>query len=422
MTERTPPPPPRPDPGRPSYDRPFAGIRVLDLSQGLAGPNCAGLLARYGADVVKLEPPEGDWARTLGTRYGDHTALDLAANRGKRSIVIDLKSPAGLDLARRFAAGADVVIESFRPGVAARLGLGYADLRRDNPRLLYLSVSGYGQTGPHASRPGADSVLQAFSGLMALNRDDEGAPRRIGFLAVDQVTSLYGFQAVSVALHARAHEPEGRHIDVSLMQAAAALIAPKLIEAGLEGATPRLLNVPAGSYRTRDGWIAVTLTRESHFPAICRVIGRDDLARDRRFATFADRADHSEALLPAIRAALALRTTAEWVDAFAAADVLANPIHSLVDWLGDDHVRASGGYAEGRPGTAPPLPVIRTPGADPIPDDDARARWPVPGGDGVALMAELGLDDAAIRVLLDAGVVRVPDRAPATASPPAAVP
>jgi crotonobetainyl-CoA:carnitine CoA-transferase CaiB-like acyl-CoA transferase len=162
-----------------SYDAPFAGLKVVDLSQGIAGPYAAMLLAQYGADVIKVEPPEGDWARGLGKRYGDMTAFAIAANLGKRSIVLDLKTVEDRQILRRLVATADVFMESFRPGVAARLGFGYPDVESINPRMIYLSVSGFGQTGPDAERPAVDTVFQAFTGLMSVNRGLDGIPHRV---------------------------------------------------------------------------------------------------------------------------------------------------------------------------------------------------------------------------------------------------
>jgi len=161
------------------------------------------LLAMHGAEVVKLEPPGGDWSRGLGRRYGDHTAMSAHFNRGKQGLALDLRAPAGRDVALKLAARADIVIEGFRPGVAMRLGLGYETLRAINPRLLYVSVSGFGQEGPHIELPCTDSVAQAFSGLAALNTGSDGAPHRVGALIVDALTGLYAAQALGVALYAR---------------------------------------------------------------------------------------------------------------------------------------------------------------------------------------------------------------------------
>ncbi len=323
---------------------PYDGLRVLDLSQGLAGPYCGMLLAHYGAEVIKLEPPGGDWSRALGTRYGSHSALDVACNRGKRSLVLDMKNELGKRAARRIADGCDVIIESFRPGVVQRLGLGYEEVSRTNPKLIYLSVSGFGQTGPYANRAGTDMVMQAFSGMMSLNRDATGTPSRVSFLVADTVTALYGFQTLSVALYARRQSGQGAYLDVSLMQSCAAFLAPKIIEGALEGDAPRQLNAPAGTYRTQDGWITITLSKEAHFHALCRAMGCESLILDARFASFTARADHVSELAPKIQQALLVRNTQEWIDQLQQHDVLCNRVYAMSDWISDPHVLATQGY------------------------------------------------------------------------------
>ena len=173
-----------------SYEAPYAGIKVVDLSQGIAGPYAAMLLAQQGAEVIKVEPPDGDWARILGRRYGDHTAFSIAGNLGKRSLSVDLKTDEGRKLVQALAAKADVFIEGFRPGVATRLGLGWDELSAANPGLIYLSVSGFGQSGPSRDRPAMDPVLQAFTGMMESNKGKDGVPNRVSFIPVDMCTAL----------------------------------------------------------------------------------------------------------------------------------------------------------------------------------------------------------------------------------------
>lgn len=384
--------------------RPYAGLRVLDASQGLAGPYCAMLLAQHGAQVIKVEPPEGDWSRGIGTRHGDATALSLAANRGKSSLVVDLKAPGAAAALRRIAARADVFLESFRPGVAERLGLGYAALSADNPGLVYASISGYGSSGPYAQRPGTDTVLQAFSGMMSLNRDGDGRPNRVGFLVVDTLTALYAFQAVSVALYARRAGAGGRHLELSLMQSAAAFLAPKLVEHALEGEAARPLNVPAGVYRTLDGWIAVTLSRESHFPALCRAIDRPDLAADPRHASFETRADHQVALKAAIADTLARRETGHWLGRFAAHEVMANPVSTLGDWVADPHVQAVGAASRVDVPGLGELVWPNIPGVSPLEPGEPRAGWSHVGEGGLDALRGFGFDDAALAQLRAAGI------------------
>ena len=181
-----------------SYAAPFAGLKVIDLSQGVAGPYCGMLLAQHGANVIKVEPVgEGDWARTIGKRYGGHTAYSIPSNLGKRSIALDLKADRGKQVLWRLLSGADVLIEGFRPGVLDRLGFGYDAVSRREPRVLYLSVSGFGQTGPLSDRPAMDPVLQAFTGLMLDNKGEDGIPHRVPFVLIDMSTGLYAFQALS---------------------------------------------------------------------------------------------------------------------------------------------------------------------------------------------------------------------------------
>src|SRR3990167_11298099 len=202
-----------------SYDAPFAGLKVVDLSQGIAGPYCAMLLAQHGAEVIKVEGiGEGDWARTLGVHYGSHSAFSIIGNMGKRSLSVDLKSEAGKDVVWRLLKDADVFLEGFRPGVIKRLGFDYEAVSARVPRLLYVSISGFGQTGPLAERPAMDPVLQAYPGMMAENRCEDGIPHRVPVIVVDMSTALYAFQAVSAALYARRDENGGRYIDVSLVQ------------------------------------------------------------------------------------------------------------------------------------------------------------------------------------------------------------
>ncbi len=389
-----------------SYERPLAGIRAVDMSQGVAGPGCGFLLAAHGADVIKIEPPQGDWMRGLGTRHGDHTALSLAVNRGKRGIALDLKKPEAREVALRMAAGADIMIQSSRPGAAARLGVDYENVRRINRRLLYVTVSSYGQSGPYAQLTGTDTVLQAFSGLMAINRDERGVPRRVGFVLVDWATAMSAFQAVTTALVAR--RDEGRLIDISLMQGGAALLASKLMEAHLEGDTPRLPNAPAGAYRTRDGWIAVTLVREAHYADLCAGIGRSDLAVDARFDTGVKRADRAAELAAILRPVFAERTTAEWMERLRRGGVLCNPVNAPGDWLADAHVDAvSAAPLLDQPGLGP-VPVPRIPGLPDAAHTNLARPAPRIGEHSDALLAEFGYDKAAIAALRASGVVTGP--------------
>src|SRR5215470_17919579 len=257
---------------------PYEGLKVVDLSQGVAGPHCGMLFALHGADVVKVEPPDGDWGRAIGKRHGDFSAYGVAFNRGKRSLALDLRRPEGRDVVARLAARADVVIENNRPGVLARYELDYASVRRANPNVVYVSVTGFGQDGPNRDMPATDSILQAYSGLMSVNRDGAGMPQRIGVLLIDVVTGLYAHQAAAAALYRRATRGGGRHVTVSLMDAIGAVQAGKILEYHLEGEHGEPGGVPVGTFETRDGYTTINARREPHWIALCRVLGCAELA------------------------------------------------------------------------------------------------------------------------------------------------
>ncbi len=331
-----------------TLDRPYAGLRVLDLGQGIAAPYCAMLLAMQGAEVVKLEPPSGDWSRGLGVRYGDQTAMSVQFNRGKRSLALDL-----IDL------------------------------------------------------PCNDSVTQAFSGLVAVNVGNDGTPHRVGALIIDALTGLYAAQSVGVALYARERHGTGRHIEVSLTQCAAAVLGHRLGEHVLEGGKPRVLNVPTGSYATTDGWIMIALIREEDFPRLAGALDRPELAADARFHTFAARADNAAALFEILRARFATESTAYWLERLRSADILADRVNGFDDWLANPHVVATGGAVHvAQPGMGTFM-TPRTPG---VPPEFDRTMPPAPGiGEhGRAVLEEFGLDEIVIGRLAAEGVLLLP--------------
>src|SRR3954470_7351232 len=389
----------------PTHEAPYRGLRVVDFGQGIASPYCAILLAAYGAEGTKREPPEGDWSRYLGTTYGNHTALSAVYNRGKRSLCLDLKHEQGIAVARRLAGVCDVFIEAFRPGVAARLGLGYEALARDNPGLIYLSVSGFGQAGPYAKRPGSDSVAQAFSGLVSINVGNDKTPHRVGTTVSDVVTGVYAFQAIATTLFARATTGTGRWIDVNLAQSTAALLGHKAAEHVLEGGTPRALNVPAGTYQSTDGWMMVTLVNEPQYKRLCAAVGREDLATDPRFADFAKRADCADALIPQLREVFRSDSSEAWLARLHAADIIAERIHNPREWLRSVHVEATkAAVCQDTPGVGR-VYSPRTPGIAGLSEDNLR---PAPdiGQDSYAVLIEAGFDRSIIDDLVKTGAVR----------------
>jgi crotonobetainyl-CoA:carnitine CoA-transferase CaiB-like acyl-CoA transferase len=388
-------------------DGAYSGLRVLDLGQGIAAPYCAMLMAMHGAEVVKIEPIAGDWSRGLGTAYGDHTAMSAHYNRGKQSLALDLKAPAARDIALELAKRADILIENNRPGAMARLGLGYDALSAVNPRLVYASISGFGQDGPYANLPCTDSVAQAYSGLVALNRGEDGSPHRIGAIIVDTLTGLYAAQALGVALYARERCGKGSRIAVSLAECGAAILGQRLAEHVLENGCPRVLNVPTGSYRTKDGWVMIALIREDQFGRLVGALGRPELATDPRFASFETRAAHAEPIFDSMRAMIGAETTASCLEKLRAADILADRINGFDDWLADPHIVATGGAVAVSPADMPHFKVPRTPG---ISAEAEAALPPAPriGEHGRAILAGLGFKAATQSRLAAEGAVRLP--------------
>jgi crotonobetainyl-CoA:carnitine CoA-transferase CaiB-like acyl-CoA transferase len=385
----------------------YTGLKVLDLGQGIAAPYCGMLLAMHGAEVIKLEPPGGDWSRGLGKRYGDHTAMSAHFNRGKRGLAVDLRAPAGREVALALAKRADIVIEGFRPGVAARLGLGYEALSALNPRVLYVSVSGFGPEGPHVALPCTDSVAQAFSGLAGLNLGNDGAPHRVGAMIVDALTGVYAAQALGVALYARERTGKGTHLSLNLTQSAAAILGHKLAEHVLEDGKPQVVNTPTGAHRTKDGWVMIALLREADYVRLVTALGAPELAADPRFSSFAARAENSAAIFAALGAIFVRETTAHWLGVLRAADILSDRINGFDDWLADPHIAAIGGAVAVEPGDMPAFKVPRTPGIPPE-VDAALAPAPHLGEHGRAILAGLGYDAAAIARLVAEQVAVLP--------------
>lgn len=365
---------------------PLAGVLVVDFSQGIAGPYAARLLADQGARVLKVEPPAGDWMRQLGPGPDGSSANAHFYNLGKEGVALDLKDPRDRDRALALAARADVVVESARPGVMVRLGLGFEAVKALNPGVIYLSISGYGQTGPRATEPLTDTVAQARSGWMSINRGRDGIPHKVDTTIIDAVTGLYAFQAASMALWPGDGPRAARHVDVSLMQSAAAVLGPKIMETAHLGHPPHPINPPAGSYATSDGWIAVTLVREEQFRAMAVEIGEPGLLDDPRFTSFANRTRNLPALLEIVAARLAEATTAEWVERLNRVGMLAAAIHEFTDWLEDPQVVAIGAAPplELAPGAA--LPVPHLPGQ---PAHDRPA--PQVGEHTAAVLSEFGI-------------------------------
>ncbi|PRX49147.1 formyl-CoA transferase [Prauserella shujinwangii] len=321
--------------------RPLAGLRVVDLSRVLAGPYCTQYLGEMGADVIKVEPPSGDDTRGWGPPFvggaGDErgeAVYFLAANRNKRGIVLDLNSDAGRDVLRRLVAGADVLVENYRPGTLERWGLGHERLAELNPRLIHVSITGFGQTGPYRDRAGYDLVAQGMGGVMGLTGEPEGPPAKVGLPVADLNAGTWAIIAVLMALQARHTTGRGQYLDVSLLDAqvawhtyaAGAYFYDTPRPGRMGSAHPSI--VPYQAYPVADGWLTIAVGSERLWRRFCAVLDLD-IAEDPRFASNAARAAHRDELNERLVAVLSTRTAAEWMAEFDAAGVPAGPINTI---------------------------------------------------------------------------------------------
>ena len=388
-------------------DLPFAGVRVLDLSQGVAGPYCAMMLARNGADVVKLEPPgAGCWSRQLGKSVGDQTAHSLVVHRGKRSLALDLKSKAGTAIARQLADRADVVIHNYRIGKIDPFGLDYPTLQKTNPSVIYAWVTGFGPRGPQSEQPATDSVMQAFTGFMSINRDKDGTPQRVGMLALDFSTGLYAFQAVSAALYRKAMKGKGAFIQTSLLESALVLQEAAIIESHLQGGTVEPIGMPVGAVRTADGHMSINARRQPQFERFAKLVGHEEWIADPRFKDPRTRVANGDAIMALIRPIMATRTTAEWSRLLAGIDVLHGAIHSHRDLFENEQVKAVGALTWVDDPTFGRVPFASIAGQPPARTGDRLSHSPGVGEHSREVLLELGLAAADIDALVSAGSVQ----------------
>ena len=325
----------------------FSGVRVLDLSRVLAGPSCGQLLADFGADVIKVEDVGGDENRKWAPVVDGESANYLSVNRGKRGMTLNLKSAAGQEILTGLVARSDVVIDSFLPAVAERLGVGDARLRAIKPDLIHVTISGYGHDGPLASKPGYDLMLQAFSGMMAMTGERDGGPIRAGASFIDMATGMLAFSGVSAALYARlAGKADGQHIRVSLLETAVALLGYHVPAYTLAGKLPPRDGsgvwhiVPYQAFATQDGYVLAGATNDAAWQRLCTAIGAGALAANPAYATTALRIENREPVIEALAGIFATRKTAAWVTLLDAANVPCSPVNDLAQTLAHPQVQA----------------------------------------------------------------------------------
>lgn len=390
------------------------GIRVLDLSRILSGPFATMVLADLGADVIKVENTgAGDDTRAWGPPFqGDDAAYYHSINRNKRAMSLDLKSDRGREIAQRLADGADVVVENFRPGVADRLGLGYEELSARNPGLVYASVSGYGQTGPYAGKPGYDAIAQALSGIMSITGQPDGEPVRAGTSIADLGAGMWSVIGILAALHARRDTGRGQRVDVSLLDGQISWLTYVAGGYFATGDVPRRYGsahptiVPYQALRASDGHVMVAVGNDGLWRKFTAAIERPELADDPRFVTSADRVVHRDELIPLLEEHLKTRTGTEWAELLDAAGVPAGPINTVDAALAHPQVLARDMIAEVDHPVAGPLKVLGSPVKLSERPTTIRTAPPTLGQHTDEVLGSLGIGADEVAALRAEGVVR----------------
>ncbi|GJQ14867.1 hypothetical protein GpartN1_g6658.t1 [Galdieria partita] len=330
-----------------NQDAPLKGVRVLDLSRVLAGPFCTMQLGDLGADVIKIERPKtGDDTRSWGPPFapGGESAYFLCVNRNKRSVAVDFSKPSGAELVRKLASQSDVLVENFLPGKLAQYGLGYEDMHRINPRLIYCSLTGFGQTGPYAQRAGYDVIVSAIGGLMGITGPENGEPCKVGVAITDLATGLFACTSILSALLARERSGIGQHVETSLLEAQVALlanIASNYLIGGKTGkrwGTAHESIVPYQGFRTKDGYLIIGALNNSQFQTLCKTLGMENLAQDDKFSNNAKRVENRRQLIQILQETFEKKTTDEWLKELDGVNLPYGPINTIDQVFRDPQV------------------------------------------------------------------------------------
>ncbi|MET0182345.1 MAG: CoA transferase [Caulobacterales bacterium] len=390
---------------------PLAGIRVLDLTSVVVGPACTLALAQQGADVIKLEPLEGDLMRRLGgkARSANMSPKFMHFNRGKRSIALDLKHAEGQAIARNLATQCDVLVTNIRPAALARLGLAYDDLAQSAPRLVYCNITGFGLAGPYCDLPAYDTIIQGVSGFSACMERVFGEPRYMPFVITDHITGFIAAQAICAALVARATTGRGQAVEVPMYENMVSFVlaehlAQRTLEDDGEMGDPRIMNTDSRPTPTLDGYICVSPNTDAQAHAFFRVIGRPELASDPRFTTVAARVANTDAYFEIRASSLCTRPTSEWVELLRAAEIPAMPYNSLDDLFTDPHLTEVGLIEKTVHPTEGPALALAPANTFSESGVGTMREAPLLGADSEAILEDFGYDEAAIAAMRGSGV------------------
>ena len=389
-----------------SYQKPYKGLKVIDFSQGVAGPYCGMLLAQHGAEVIKIEPKDGDWARNLGQEYGEHSAFSVAANLGKKSIIIDLKNKKSQSILDKIIKQSDIFIEGFRPGVITRLGYDYNRLIKINPKLIYLSISGFGQIGPMSNKPAMDPVLQAFTGFMSENKGLDDIPHRTPVIIFDMTTALYATQLISASLYARTNEKFGRKIEISLMEAAAAMQSIRLMSGYMEGPYTHASS-PSGTFKTKDGWIQIIVVKNHEFIKFCNAVGWKKFINDKRFVSNTERRKHEAILSREVQKLFIKEKTEYWKNLLNDYEVQNEKVQNYKEFIESEQTKALDLISwVKQPTTGTLWPVPNIPGMPKFTNDNLLSKAPSLGQHSKEILKSLGYTDSQIENFISEEVIK----------------
>jgi crotonobetainyl-CoA:carnitine CoA-transferase CaiB-like acyl-CoA transferase len=395
---------------------PLSGLRVLDLTRVLAGPTCTQMLGDLGAEVIKIERPEaGDDTRGFAPPFWPETkesAYFLGVNRNKLSVTLDIARPEGQAIVHRLLEHCDILVENFKVGALAKYGLGWEQLKDKHPRLIYCSITGFGQTGPYAPRPGYDALIQAMGGVMSLTGEPNGTPQKVGIPVADLFAGLYGCIGILAALNHRRETEQGQRIDIGMLDTHVAWLANQGMNYLATGENPERLGnqhpniAPYQEFPTKDGYIILAVGNDPTFERFCKAFGQEHLLADERFATNPKRVENRQLVTDTLTPVMKTRTTAEWIEALEALKIGCGPINTLKEVFADPHVQARGCVVEMPHASGQTVKVIANPVRLSATPPGYRSAPPVLGQHTQAVLgAMLGMTEAEIAALRESKVV-----------------